>query len=644
MNELKPGQLIDGKYEISALLGSGAYGAVYKAYHQELSRTVAIKVLGVRGDLTEDTRLRFSREARLLSALSHPNIIGVFSYGILENSIPYIVMEYLDGRTLAERLRDDEPLPPNVLLEIFAQVSSGLATAHAAGVIHRDLKPENIFLAHSEGSGPGFTAKILDFGLSRQFEDGLSTSQRLTQTGALLGSVHYMSPEAAAGRPVDARSDIYSLGCILYQCVAGALPYDADSPLGILYKQQNESIPPISQKRLEAAPNGIELLIQKAMHKDSDARFQSAEELIGALNAIKVQDMQLLNALCELDSSGGPQPDQKKAFWIAGIAATVIVCLVTVAVLYMVPPSSKNPSVTEVSEGSKHNAKIRSGDLMVLKKRFSKAHSDLFNLEIKSARAELVAIEQELAELQPSLRIKSKLVDCIITRASIMRDRARLEDAAALFEQAIKESRLPSGKRTNEEIGIRTSLAETRMDLHDTAEAEKLVLQNIEDIKEVTAAYERGEETPELKSTDTWEIGMSGALSKMILAKIEYNRGEYQKSLKHADESAFYMEGRGIMDGANTMRFLMGNCYLKLNQRDKALKTVDEFGKKIGDLNHFKKGLESNEMRSAHILNCVHILEATSGWFAAYGFPQESKEYRMLAQEVRQLVAESKKP
>lgn len=637
MNELVVGQLIDGKYEIQALLGSGAFGAVYRAYHEELRRVVAIKVLGARGDLTEDMRSRFSREARLLSALDHPNVISVYSYGLLENSIPFIVMEFLDGRTLAERLQDDEPLPQNLLLEIFMQVCKGVAAAHEAGIIHRDLKPENIFLAHSEGSGPGFVTKILDFGLSRHSADGMSTSQRLTQTGALLGSVQYMSPEAAAGQAVDQRSDIYSIACILYQCVAGVVPYDAETPIGILYKQQNEKLPPIPRNRLEQAPKGIELVIEKALEKDPSLRFQTAAEFVDALKAVKAQDMQLLSSLC--DRELGSSKVRNKSIVIAIIAAAaagLIGFLVMMHFQYQNELSRKSKAT--IPGTSKRNAKIRSGDLLTLSSRFSKAHSDRFNLEIEDKDAELRAIERDLEEIQPHLRIKAKLVDCLILRSRCFRDLDDMPSAERVLEQALKESILPSGKPATEAIGIRTSLAEIKQALGKAAEAEKLARENLPEIEKVEASYQKEEETLELKSNAAVEIGLAAALSRGLLANFELGRKNYQKALEYADRSAYFMEGRGILDGANSMRFLMGNCYLAMKQPEKAVQVVETFASKLDSFDEFKRDYYSGKADKSEILNQVHVIESVYYWYSSNGFTKYAQKYAKFAKDLRTLV------
>lgn len=641
MNELQIGQLVDGKYQIQALLGSGAFGSVYKAYHEELNRPVAIKVLTVRGELSADTRSRFSREARLLSAVSHPNVIGVYSFGLLENAIPYIAMEYLDGKTLANRLTDEEPLPPNVLIEIFMQVCSGLAAAHAAGIIHRDLKPENIFLAHSDGSGPGFRVKILDFGLSRQFADGLTTSQRLTQTGALLGSVQYMSPEASSGQAVDRRSDIYSLACILYQCVAGHVPYDAETPLGILYKQQNEPLPSIDHNRLALAPAGCDLLIAKAMQKDPGNRFQSSEEMMEALNALKARDLPLLSMLCDVEGIASKPRSLLPLF--AAATAFFLVAGTLASVFYS--SSHRSDSIQSDANGlaldAKRNGKIRAGDLLTLNSRLNQAHSDLFNLENQAAVAELRAIEQEAAALQSRLRIKSKLVDCLMVRAKCYRDLGELKKSLSLCEQALKECMNAPAKMNSEATGIRTMMAELSMQRGDHVSAERLARENLAAIAKIVESYDtEGSASEPTSSAVVAQVGLSAAISQAIIAQVEFSRKNFKEAIKFAEQSAFFMQARGITDGENSMRYLIGDCLIRMKQPDKAEKSVDDFAKRLGTIQHFREECTSGKMQTAELLNSAHVIESVYQWFAANGFTEKANEYQELATAMRALAKE----
>jgi serine/threonine protein kinase len=270
--------VLDGKYKLGTKVGAGGFGSVYKAEDLGLSRPVAVKILDVldAGDL--ESRARFEREAKVLSTLRHQHIVSVYNYGQDDLGRPYISMQLLQGQTLGQILAKEEKLDWKRAVAITIQVCQALAVAHKADVVHRDLKPDNIMLV-SEPE-PDFV-KVLDFGLSGFVFGAEGAVQKLTQTGAVVGTVFYMSPEVCQGRRADTRSDIYSLGCILYQCLTGRPAMDGDDPLNVLYKQVHE-LP----ARLPSILPDLELIVFKAMQKEPAKRFQSMEEFADALNMV----------------------------------------------------------------------------------------------------------------------------------------------------------------------------------------------------------------------------------------------------------------------------------------------------------------------------------------------------------------------
>lgn len=215
------GTLIDDRYEIRRTIGCGGMGVVYEAYQHGLERNVALKLLTASCNQDALDLARFEREALTLSKLRHPNVVQFYAYGIWQN-MPYIAMELLHGHSLQENLSRNEPMQPNEALRILIEVCEALNYAHAKGIFHRDIKPSNVILA--DGGG---TAKLIDFGLARLVST--APMQKLTQTGMAIGSVLYMSPEQCAGRPADARSDIYSLGCVMHHCLTGVPPFSGDT-------------------------------------------------------------------------------------------------------------------------------------------------------------------------------------------------------------------------------------------------------------------------------------------------------------------------------------------------------------------------------------------------------------------------------
>jgi non-specific serine/threonine protein kinase len=281
------GKLI-GRYRIESLIGIGGMGEVYLARDERLGRKVALKLLPSRLT-TDETQLgRFKNEARSASALNHPNILTVYEIGV-EGNRQFIAMEFIEGITLRTSLaRGRIALDP--ALEIAVQVASALAAAHKAGVVHRDIKPENIMLR------PDGYAKVLDFGIAKLTEQRPASDHRTTKTtaalqtrqGLVLGTAHYMSPEQARGQKVDARSDIWSLGVVLYEMVAGSPPFHGETPSDCIASILTKELSPLSGV-LPDVPLKLEFILRKALRKNSDERYQTIKEMLADLRNLKVE-------------------------------------------------------------------------------------------------------------------------------------------------------------------------------------------------------------------------------------------------------------------------------------------------------------------------------------------------------------------
>lgn len=258
-----------GQYEIIEEIGRGGMGTVYKAYQRSLNRYVAIKILPLSKAQDPEFVERFYREARTAAALKHPNILPVYDAGSTEDFY-YIVMGYAEGGTLEDLIRMG-PLDIEIAIKIVVQLAEALEYAHSKGVIHRDIKPSNILL--DEEGRP----LLSDFGIAKALE-----GTKLTQTGIIIGTPEYMSPEQGQGKKIDHRSDIYSLGVVLYEMLTGQLPFKADTPMGIIYKHISEPPPPIRKLRPDV-PKWLEEIIMKALAKNPEDRFQKARDLAQAL-------------------------------------------------------------------------------------------------------------------------------------------------------------------------------------------------------------------------------------------------------------------------------------------------------------------------------------------------------------------------
>jgi beta-lactam-binding protein with PASTA domain/tRNA A-37 threonylcarbamoyl transferase component Bud32 len=258
-----------GRYEVLERVGAGGMAEVYRARDDLLGREVAVKVLNERFASDRSFVERFRREAQSAANLNHPNIVSLYDYGS-DNGTYFIVMEYIDGRPLDEIIRREGNLLPERAAEIAADIAQALHKAHDGGLVHRDIKPSNVMLTSS-----GQT-KVTDFGIARALvSDGEPT---VTQTGMVIGTASYLSPEQAQGNPVDARSDVYSLGCVLYEMLTGAPPFQGQSPLAIAYKHVREDPVPPSRGNSDV-PAALDAIVMKALAKNPDNRFSSAMEL-----------------------------------------------------------------------------------------------------------------------------------------------------------------------------------------------------------------------------------------------------------------------------------------------------------------------------------------------------------------------------
>jgi serine/threonine-protein kinase len=260
-----PHVLLD-RYEVGRLLGAGGMAEVFEGRDRLLARRVAIKVLQAQFVRDPSFLIRFKREAQAAASLSHPNIVGVYDTGT-EDGTHFIVMEYVEGRTLKDVIRAEGPLYPERAAEITADVCSALIAAHARGLIHRDIKPGNVMLT------PEGKVKVMDFGIARA-----TTSETITQTAAVVGTAQYISPEQAQGQTVDYRSDLYSVGCCLYEMLTGTVPFTGATPVAIAYRHVREDPTPPRMLNPDV-PAPLEAICLKAMAKLPDNRYQTAAEM-----------------------------------------------------------------------------------------------------------------------------------------------------------------------------------------------------------------------------------------------------------------------------------------------------------------------------------------------------------------------------
>lgn len=273
------GTVVGGRYRLLRPIAAGGLGKIYEAAHVDLGRRVAIKVLSNDVARNAEAIKRFQREAQTASQLGHPNIIDVHDFGRTADGLPYLVMERLEGHDLDDELGDRETLPLARVLEILAPVASALDAVHAKGIVHRDIKPANIFLARRGDASE--QVKLLDFGLAAFHERG----DRLTQLGTVVGTPHYMSPEAAEGALSGPEGDVYSLAVVAYECLCGVLPFDAELATGVLVKKVARPAPSMSERTQRPHSAAVEAVLARALSRNPSARPSSAGAFIAELRA-----------------------------------------------------------------------------------------------------------------------------------------------------------------------------------------------------------------------------------------------------------------------------------------------------------------------------------------------------------------------
>src|SRR4051794_20135944 len=271
-------RLLGDRYELEGVVGRGGMAEVYRARDLRLDRIVAIKTL--RPDLARDHtfQARFGREAQSAASLNHPSIVAVYDTGedmSTGTKVPYIVMEYVDGRTVRDLLIEGHRLLPERTLEIVNGVLRALEYSHQAGIVHRDIKPGNVMVTRNGD------IKVMDFGIARAMSDAQAT---MTQTAQVIGTAQYLSPEQARGERVDSRSDLYSTGCLLYELLTGRPPFTGDSPVAIAYQHVREAAP-VPSTFASDVPDSLDRITLKALAKERDSRYSSAAEFRSDLEA-----------------------------------------------------------------------------------------------------------------------------------------------------------------------------------------------------------------------------------------------------------------------------------------------------------------------------------------------------------------------
>lgn len=322
--KLAAGSIFAGTYRILSVLGSGGMGTVYRAEHTITERVVAIKLLHQNLSLDADNLKRFQAEGKTLSQLNHANIVRLLTYGISDEGVPFIVMEELQGETLAAHLQAQGKLKPERIIALAQQLVAALVHAHHVGVIHRDLKPSNIMLIDE-----GQTVKVTDFGIAKFSTATTSNPESPTTSGSLKGSPYYMSPEQCRGSHLDGRSDLYALGCIMYQCLTGNVPFEGQTNLDIMYKQINDPLPAFAEDARDKHTRTLQTIIQRCLQKDPQDRYASAAKLQDTLSGQGSTRLFMLGRHISLSAASGRWT---KVFLVSALGiATSLIALVWIS-------------------------------------------------------------------------------------------------------------------------------------------------------------------------------------------------------------------------------------------------------------------------------------------------------------------------
>ena len=310
---LEPDTVIDDRYRVVKRLGSGGMADVYCAEDSQLGRRVALKVLHKRFAEDREFVERFHREASSAAGLQHPNIVAIFDRGEWDGTY-YIAMEYVEGRTLKEIVREKAFAPPEAAIDITLQILRAARYAHKRGIVHRDIKPHNVLIDH-EGR-----VRVTDFGIAR------AGTSDMTETGSIMGTAQYISPEQAQGRPVDARSDLYSVGVVLYELLTGRVPFDAETPVTVALMQVNE--PPIPPMEIKPdIPPALDAIVMRALEKDPARRFADADEFIAALESARQAPQQVIAPLPVVEEVVEEEPRSRWWLWLLILLALAAIAL-----------------------------------------------------------------------------------------------------------------------------------------------------------------------------------------------------------------------------------------------------------------------------------------------------------------------------
>lgn len=616
---IRAGQIINDRYQVLSELGEGGFAQVYRALDLDLRREVAIKVL--KFGLRENEQMaRFKQEAKLLGKLEHKHIVSVFSYDLIEQERPFLVMELLEGRSLRSLLNQTSVLDCKTLTKILTQSCQALAYAHEAGVVHRDLSPENLFLANTDTEPQ---IKILDFGLSAMLTDNTG---RLTKTGTLMGNPSYMSPEMAAGQRVDQRSDIYSLGCIIYECLTGKRPFQADTALALLALQKGEypNSPEFSwndsyQEEL------FKFIALRCMQKEADKRFQSCRQIIELLSGQASIAMTSLESLKPwTDKQSGAKKRKLRLAFISGtiLAALLLTCA------FVVSFSGKQKSMISSKEKTKlttlSSPVQRLADIQKLidsDPSASKLTNDQRSKLVSDIDLLIDTLQSRKGLQWAAYDLKANLLNIMLivvnepTRSASGNPQQILEDWKKTLKQELAICKLADGTYYKEACVVLKSFAAAYLSNKEFDTAIKYALSCLDFCKKVDSARKFPTLNPPIRKADTTFCRQE---SCNILANAYLGQGKPDEAERYAKAYLSILVQKDRFGPQESL--LLASIYKQKQDKKKLFKLLDEI------LTDERSNLQNPESGDLSEALKIHLL--TADWCIRY---KETAKARQIA-------------
>ncbi len=527
------GTAFAGKYQIVSKLGSGGMGGIYKAEHTLMQRAVAIKML--RSHLLDDEVLlrRFRQEARTASQLTHPNAVMLYDFGV-EDRVPYLVMEYIEGDTLSKVIAEEKNLDLYRVRSIMHQVCGALAEAHRLGIVHRDLKPDNIMLRRRDDGTD--LAKVLDFGIAKIMDKAEGSDTNLTQAGILVGTPQYMSPEQCQGRELDTRSDIFSLGIVLYEMLAGETPFKAPSVLELMVKVLNSPVQPIRKLKPELGiPAAVDKVVMKALEKEREHRYQTVEDLLSDLEKALPERSTGHKTTFSADGSPSvPLPKwQRPAIFAGGLLVFVGAAYFAIPTQESAPPTEESSEASAEAERLREEALARDAEhaaaalrLVEEAKRLqAEKEAAVKRAEQMKQEAEALAKQAEEAERQRQIQLAEQQQSA---------ERAEKERAAAIREAEVArtetERLMAEMKRSESE---KAKLLEEQLVRARALEEEKAKL-----LRQAESAKEEAARLVDTTKKNETELLKAAEAQREALRQADAQREAAVKSLEQARTEA----------------------------------------------------------------------------------------------------------